>query len=173
MARTTHNLLTAFRAPRLRVATLMAAVLLLMTAPSGAAPVDFIGTPAPDFALRSANGPNLRLSEFRTDVVVLNFRADWCGQCSRTVAALAELQTQHAAAGLQVLTVDVDGHAGHAVDDLPLLLDEQQAVSRLYDIKRLPVTVLIDRDGRVRHVYDKANDNAAALAANVAVLLAE
>ncbi len=170
MERTIHTLRRATAA--IRMIALVSALLVAAT-PAAAAPVDLIGSPAPDFVLRSHAGPNLRLSEFRTDVVVLTFRADWCGACSRTVAELAGLQARHAADGLQVLTVAVDGHADAPAAGVPLLLDDEQAVSRLYDINRLPVTLLIDRDGRIRHVHDKTNDNAASVAANVAALLAE
>ena len=116
-----------------------------------------VGKPAPDFALKSVAGPNLRLSEYRSDVVVLNFWSNWCGKCINAVNALEELNRQHRSSGLRVFTIDVDGRNGaqlaKEVDPgYPVLLDIKSRVSKAYDLSRLPITVVIDREGTVRFV---------------------
>lgn len=146
-----------------------------------AAPVDLIGDEAPDFALHSLDHGNVRISEFRGEVVVLNFWSDWCGKCSRLMPALKTLHNDHADAELQVIAVDVDGavdsarqlSADHALE-FPVLLDTNQRVSRDYDLKRLPVTLLIDREGTIRFMQQGSGEEAEkTLAAEVALLLAE
>ena len=57
--------------------TMLGAVLVIFAATSLAAS-GLEGQPAPDFALKSASGQNLRLSEYRGDVVLINFFATWC-----------------------------------------------------------------------------------------------
>ena len=76
---------------------------------ASAAPDELVDSAAPDFALRSVADGNVRLSEFRSNVVVLNFWSGWCGPCGQVLPALNNLQTQHQSAGLQVIAVDVKG----------------------------------------------------------------
>ena len=65
---------------------------------------------APDFVLRSLDDGNLRLSEFRSEVVVLNFWSVWCSNCRDAASALEEFYQQYESAGLQVLSVGVTGN---------------------------------------------------------------
>lgn len=146
-----------------------------------AAPVDLIGNDAPDFALRSLEHGNIRISEYRGEVVVLNFWSDWCGKCSRLLPALKTLHNNHASDELRVVTVDVDGAVESARQlaadyalDFPVLLDTKQRISREYDLNRLPVTLLLDREGTVRFVQQGAGEEAEELlATEVALLLVE
>lgn len=116
---------------------------------------------APDFTLRSMGGPNLRLQEQRGQVVLVNFWATWCGPCRQEMPQLNKLYDKYRAAGFVLLGVNVDDNSQHASDvaqkmglRFPVLLDSDKAVSRLYDLSTMPTTVLIDREGRVRHVHN-------------------
>ncbi len=118
------------------------------------------GQPAPDFALKSASGENLRLSEFRGDVVMINFWATWCGPCRQEMPLLDELYSRYQRVGFSLLGVNIDDDSRRAmamVNDLgvsfPVLFDEQKEVSKLYEVEAMPVTVLLDREGTVRHVH--------------------
>jgi peroxiredoxin len=121
---------------------------------------DLVGFEAPDFALRSSLGENLRLSEYRGQVVMLNFWATWCGPCRQEMPLLEDIYGRYEPAGFSLLAINLDEENADALDmasDLgvtfPLLFDDEKTVSRLYDIRAMPMTVLIDRDGRVRHVH--------------------
>jgi len=116
------------------------------------------GEPARDFALKSIQGENLRLSEYRGRVVLLSIFADWCGRCKQQLPELIALDRSYREAGLQVLGVGLDQDRDHLLSaesatDFPILHDGDKRVARLYDTGKLPMTLLIDRHGEVRHVH--------------------
>jgi len=122
------------------------------------------GARAPDFALKSTDGHNLRLSEYRGDVVVLAFWASWCGPCRATLAGLNTLRSESASGEIEVLGISLDddaARAGSIANSLglkyPTLVDSGQVVGRLYDVRKLPYTLLLDRDGIVRAEWTAAS----------------
>jgi len=117
-------------------------------------------TTAPDFTLRTMDGPNLRLQEQRGRVVMLNFWATWCGPCRQEMPHLNRLYEKYRASGFVLLGVNVDEDPRNAADvaaklglKFPVLLDTDKKVSRLYELATMPSTVLIDRDGRVKYIH--------------------
>lgn len=160
------------------------AIGLILTAtllPAHAATADtaIAGQPAPDFALKSAAGENLRLSEWRGEVVLLSFWAEWCGRCSDQLDQLEKLRQQYQSSGVQFVAVNIDRDGQSSRDaasrrQLLMLHDPEQAVARQYDLSDLPLTVLVDAHGTVRHVHEKYRGGDAALyAEELAALLAE
>ena len=117
-------------------------------------------TPAPDFTLRSADGGNLRLAELRGRVVLVNFWATWCGPCKIEMPHLNRIYEKYRSAGFVLLGVNIDEDPKQATAlatrmglKFPVLFDTDKAVSRRYALDSMPGTVLIDRDGTVRHVH--------------------
>lgn len=115
---------------------------------------------APDFVLRGVDGTNLRLSEFRGEVVLLSFWAQWCGECRQALGPLNDLYAKYQKAGLELLGINVDedpARAASAAKNLkvafPVLLDDKKQASSTYRIQSLPLLVLIDRDGRVQYTH--------------------
>lgn len=115
---------------------------------------------APDFTLKSLEGTNLRLEEYRGQVVLINFWASWCGPCRQEMPVLDRLHQRYEDAGFAVLGVNVEGEEGPARELLakvpvtfPVLIDEGQRVSELYDLQAMPSTVVVDRDGVVRYIH--------------------
>ena len=128
-----------------------------------AAPV--LASTAPDFALRSIEGSNHRLSEHRGEVVALVFWASWCGECRRELERFEKLRATYAPAGLVVLSVSLDEEPDRAATiaraagiDYPVLFDAGKKVSRVYDADRLPLILLIDRNGVIRARYDALDE---------------
>lgn len=154
---------TQFRnQPRLRRLLLIGAALALALPGSTLANSTTVraGVEAPDFALRSSSGQNLRLSEYRGQVVMINFWATWCGPCRQEMPKLDEIFARYEPAGFALLGVNIDEDSAQAqrlADELgvtfPLLFDDEQSVSRLYDVQAMPMTVMVDRDGEVRSVH--------------------
>lgn len=118
------------------------------------------GQQAPDFALKSSTGENLRLSEFRGDVVMINFWATWCGPCRQEMPLLDELYSRYQRVGFSLLGVNIDDDSRRAmqmIDELgvnfPVVFDARKDVSKLYEVEAMPVTVIVDREGTVRYIH--------------------
>lgn len=115
---------------------------------------------APDFTLKTTAGDNLRLSEHRGEVILLNFWASWCGPCRQEMPQLEALQARYSKLGFNVVGVNVDKDSALAtrlLQDIPVsfpvLLDNAGGVSASYNISAMPTTVLIDRDGNMRFLH--------------------
>jgi peroxiredoxin len=154
--------ITVSRAVSVRLAAL--ALALLPAGPHTGSVLAATGSPgesAPDFVLKSLAGENLRLSEYRGEVVMVNFWATWCGDCRAQLTELNDWYATYQGAGLQFLAVSLDrdlADVSKAADALnlayPVLHDEALTVSKLYDVSSMPVSILIDRDGIVRDVIE-------------------
>ena len=123
-----------------------------------------LGRQAPDFALHAVAGGNVRLSEHRGDVVVLSFWGSRCTPCRAQLAALNRSLSTYRSAGLLVYGINVDddqtralAYAHSEAVTFSLLLDPGKSVSRNYEVDNLPMTLLIDRSGVVRHVFRDYN----------------
>jgi len=134
-------------------------LLLLLTAGSQAYALS-VNQLAPDFTLRSSTKQNIRLAELRGQVVMLNFWATWCNPCRVEIPHLQKLYSQYKNIGFTVLGVNIDNNktkAAKMARDLgakfPILFDNTQTVSKLYSIKAMPFTLLIDRDGKIRKIF--------------------
>lgn len=137
----------------------VALVALLAAASTVSAATQLRGSEAPDFVLKSLSGKNLRLSEYRGEVVMLTFWAAWCGDCRAQLEELGAMRDRYQDAGVELLAVSLDQNAkqaGEASADVtfPVLHDAGGEVGRLYDVSKMPVMVLIDRGGVVREVFE-------------------
>ena len=116
---------------------------------------------APDFALKSTTGPNLRLSEYRGEVVLLTFWASWCGECRTQLKEFEALHQSYGESGLAVLAVNLDPQMAQARDTAqslgltyPVLHDVGGVVGEMYEVDDMPLVVFIDREGQVREVVE-------------------
>jgi thiol-disulfide isomerase/thioredoxin len=143
----------------LSVMLLLTALLLVPAAGMPAA--GLMGKPAPDFALRTFGGDNLRLSEHLGEVVLINFWATWCGPCRQEMPLLDEIYTKYRRAGLVLFSVNIDEDRADAEEmartlkiSYPVMFDARKEVSRSYQAATMPLTVLIDREGVVRYISE-------------------
>ena len=140
--------------------TILPGIILAVFAASSLASSTLEGQAAPDFVLKSSGGENLRLSEYRGDVVMINFWATWCGPCRQEMPLLDDLYGRYERVGFTLLGVNIDDDSRRAmkmIEELgvsfPVLFDDSKDVSKLYAVEAMPVTVLVDREGTVRHVH--------------------
>ena len=144
----------------MRLKNAIVALILSAFAATGLASSGLEGQTAPDFALKSSTGENMRLSEYRGDVVMVNFWATWCGPCRQEMPLLDELYQRYSRVGFNLLGVNLDDDSRRAMQmieelgvNFPVLFDARKQVSELYDVDAMPVTVIIDRGGTVRYVH--------------------
>ena len=136
------------------------ALLLSVFAATSLASSKLEGQTAPDFALKSSTGENMRLSEYRGDVVMINFWATWCGPCRQEMPLLDDLYQRYSRVGFNLLGVNIDDDSRRAMQmieelgvNFPVLFDASKQVSEMYDVDAMPVTVIVDREGTVRYVH--------------------
>jgi peroxiredoxin len=136
----------------------LTSIILLFLAPFAFA--DNIKGPAPDFTLKSRNGENIKLSELRGEVVMINFWASWCAPCRQEMPLLELLYKKYSDLGFTLLAVNVEEDSSKAEDLLkdipvtfPVLYDNTNKVSKLYNVVAMPSTVIIDRDGNFRYLH--------------------
>ncbi|MCH9696084.1 MAG: TlpA family protein disulfide reductase [Gammaproteobacteria bacterium] len=144
----------------MKIKNLTLGMLLTVFAATSLASSGMEGQEAPDFALKSSTGENLRLSEYRGDVVMINFWATWCGPCRQEMPLLDELYQRYERVGFNLLGVNIDDDSRRAMQmieelgvNFPVLFDARKEVSKLYEVEAMPVTVLVDREGNVRYVH--------------------
>ncbi|MCL4261933.1 MAG: TlpA family protein disulfide reductase [Anaerolineae bacterium] len=117
-----------------------------------------VGHPAPNFTLQDSLGQEVTLHNLAGQPVVLNFWATWCAPCRVEMPALQQASVQYNGRAT-ILGVN-QGEAARNVADFgaeyrisyPLLLDTDQEISRLYEVRGLPTTLFIDANGIVREV---------------------
>ena len=115
---------------------------------------------APDFTLKSRSGKNLRLSDYRGNVVLLNFWASWCGPCRQEMPLLEAMYKKYKKLGFVILGVNVEQDSSKAntyLSDVsvsfPVLYDNNNTASKLYNVSAMPTTVIIDRNGNMRYLH--------------------
>jgi len=119
-------------------------------------------SPAPDFELTASDGKTVRLSDLRGKVVLLNFWATWCPPCKAEMPDLNALQAKYGTdRDFVVLGVNDEESAADVVAfaqregiAFPLLLDpEGRVIEKLFDVRYLPTSMIIDRDGNIRDTW--------------------
>jgi peroxiredoxin len=115
---------------------------------------------AENFTLKSKSGKNIKLSEYRGQVVLINFWASWCGPCRAEMPVLEKLYKKYKSLGFVVLGINVDDKKSKADALLkkipvsfPILYDTEKKVTELYNVSAMPSSYFVDRDGKVRQLH--------------------
>jgi len=120
---------------------------------------------APDFSVTDITGKQLKLSDYKGKVVVLDFWATWCGPCQLEVPNFVELQKHYASQGFTMIGISIDDSPESLVEfykrlqmNYPVAIGNERLGELYGGLPGLPTTFVIGRDGRIyaKHVgaYD-------------------
>jgi peroxiredoxin len=112
---------------------------------------------APDFVLPDLKGQKFRLSDFKGKrAVLVVFSTTWCPYCKDEIPYIKSLHATYAKRGLEVVAIDIKESREKVAKfaakyDLPyrVLLDEEGAVSGIYNVRGVPSMVLVDQSGNI------------------------
>jgi cytochrome c biogenesis protein CcmG/thiol:disulfide interchange protein DsbE len=124
-----------------------------------------VGRRAPEFVRRDLTGHNLDLARLHGKVVLLNFWATWCAPCQVEMPIFARWQEQYGPQQLAVIGISMDDDSEpvrrmiHAQSiDYPVALGDATLGERYGGVLGLPLTFLIDRNGKVRAKFQGETD---------------
>ena len=120
---------------------------------------------APNFSRQDvSNKKTIRLADFQGKVVLLNFWATWCAPCLTEMPAFSEWQKKYGSRTFQVIGVSMDDESTDVVPTIdrmklnyPILMGDEHLGAAYGGIMGLPVTFLIDRQGRVQARYENVD----------------
>jgi cytochrome c biogenesis protein CcmG/thiol:disulfide interchange protein DsbE len=116
---------------------------------------------APEFVLKDAEGKDVKLSDYRGKVVLLDFWATWCGPCRIEIPWFSEMERQKKNQGFAVLGVSMDDDGWKVVKpfisemkmNYRVLLGNDQIAKDYGGLDALPTTFVIDREGKIAFVH--------------------
>src|SRR5688500_5756746 len=117
--------------------------------------------PAPAFKLSGRGGKAIDLTQYRGQVVMINFWATWCGPCRQEMPLLEDIYKKYKPMGFTMLGVNVEPDSAAAEAWLqkqkpvsfPIAFDTESKVSKLYKVAGMPSTVFVDRKGNIRVMH--------------------
>ncbi len=116
---------------------------------------------APDFTLQTLTGESVRLSDLRGQAVLVNLWATWCPPCRAEMPVIQKMYEEYKGQGFTVLAVDMTFQDDAAAVQpfvqqhrltFPVLLDPSGVTARQYELRSLPTSFFIDRQGIIREV---------------------
>lgn len=122
------------------------------------------GQAAAEFSLPGTSG-EIHLSDFKGKVVYLDFWASWCGPCKKSFPWMNAMQSKYGSQGFKVIAINLDANTEDGrrfLNSVPanfdIAFDAKGLVAREYQIKGMPSSLLISRDGKVILQHAGFND---------------
>lgn len=114
---------------------------------------------AKPFDLPTDNG-RVKLSDFKGQVVYVDFWASWCTPCRKSFPWMSEIQKRYQAQGLNIVAINLDQQpeqAQHFLKQMPasftVAFDPEGKTAEHYNVQGMPSSYLIDRKGQLRQTH--------------------
>jgi thiol-disulfide isomerase/thioredoxin len=116
---------------------------------------------APDFTLPTVDGKQLKLSDYKGKVVIVDFWATWCPPCRKGIPDLIELKKKYGAKGFEVIGISLDTETKNQVPgfvknngmNYPVVYGNQNVTQLYGGIEAIPTTFVIDKQGKIVATY--------------------
>lgn len=124
-----------------------------------------IGATLREATLQGLSGRSRKLSEFRGKPLIINVWASWCGPCRQEMGSLERLSRSKVGKQLTMIGVSTDDYPEEAKGFLKKakttfshFIDRQLELEHMLGADRLPLTLLVDAQGRVLDKYYGAQE---------------
>ena len=118
------------------------------------------GNVAPDFTLQDLSGKDIKLSDYKGKVVLLDFWATWCPPCRASIPGLEKIHKAYKDKGLVILAVSLDQGDWDSVKSFTtdygityIVLRGTEDVSEKYQVRTIPMLLVLDKEGRIQKRY--------------------
>ena len=123
---------------------------------------------APDFNLKDASGKDVKLADLKGKVVLVNFWATWCEGCQVEIPWFVEFQKEYAGRGFVVVGISMDDDGWKSVKpwlkekkvNYPIVIGNE-GLGKQYGLDGMPLTALVDREGRIADLHPGIVEKAA------------
>jgi thiol-disulfide isomerase/thioredoxin len=160
------TMLTSSRTRSKLVVLLLAGAAFLLG--GNQSPATDVKKAAPDWQFSDVEGKPVKLSDFKGEVVILDFWATWCPPCRTEIPSFVALQKKYADKGFTVIGVSLDEQGPSVVKSFmhrfgmnyPVVMGNQTVVVDYGGFEAIPTTFVIDRQGNIITAYQGAMDQA-------------
>jgi len=120
-----------------------------------------VGNRAPSFMLKDVRGNNVSLSDFKGEIVVIDFWTTWCSWCKETTQELEKLHNSYKDRDVVFLGISMDsgsnaekkvGNFAQKHDLTYLMLIDDGSASKSYQVTKIPTTYILDRDHIIKQI---------------------
>jgi len=118
------------------------------------------GSPAFNFTLKSTSGETVSLSDFKGNVVIIDFWATWCPPCRMSTPALVKLNKKYRGKGVTILGVSLDEDKDEVAPYMEhanvehIVLYSDSSIDKNYKIRSIPTFLVIDQEGNIKKRYN-------------------
>jgi thiol-disulfide isomerase/thioredoxin len=115
------------------------------------------------FSGRTLNGKEIKLSDYKGKIVLLDFWASWCGPCRKEMPELIKFYRKHDKDDFVIIAVNIDDKSNNMKKFLyelypqpsfPMIWDSEKKIPAQFDISAMPTSIMFDKTGKERFRHD-------------------